>query len=98
MAQKFRPPPEECPVCGADVPRRALACPDCGADYLSGWREDADTSGGLDLPDEDFDYEEFTRREFGGDGVKPESISWKWWVAAVVLILAFLAMLLRGIF
>jgi hypothetical protein len=98
MAQKFKPPPEECPVCGADVPRRALACPECGADDLSGWREDADTFGGLDLPDDDFDYEEFTRREFGGDGVKPEGISWIWWVAAVVLLAALLGMVLRGFF
>ena len=43
--------PEECPVCGEDVPRGALACPECGADERSGWREDA-VADGLDLPDE----------------------------------------------
>jgi hypothetical protein len=91
-----KPPPEVCPVCGEDVPRRAQACPECGADHLSGWREDADTIGGLDLPDEDFDYEDFTRREFGG-GAKPAGIHWIWWAAAVILLLALLAPLLRGL-
>jgi hypothetical protein len=91
-------PPEICPVCDSEVPRRALACPECGADHLSGWREDADTTGGLDLPDEDFDYEEFTRREFGGEGIKPQGIHWLWWSAAILVLIAFLAMFLRGIF
>lgn len=87
--------PEICPVCGEDVPRGASACPECGADHLSGWREDADETGGLDLPEEEFDYDKFVEREFGG-GVKPEGVSWVWWAAAVAALLAFLAMLLRG--
>jgi hypothetical protein len=87
--------PEVCPVCGEDVPRGAAACPECGADHLSGWREDADTTGGLDLPDEEFNYDEFVKKEFGNE-VKPEGISWAWWAAAVAALLAFIAMLLRG--
>ena len=89
--------PEICPVCGEDVPRGATACPECGADERSGWREDADESGGLDLPDEEFNYDEFVEREFGG-GVKPPGISWVWWAAAVAVLLAFAAALLRGAF
>ena len=54
-----------CPVCGEDVPRTALACPECGADHTSGWREDAETYDAVDLPDEDFNYEEFVKQEFG---------------------------------
>jgi hypothetical protein len=87
--------PDNCPVCGEDVPRGAAACPECGADHLSGWREDADTTGGLDLPDEEFNYDEFVKKEFGNE-VKPEGISWAWWAAAVAALLAFIAMLLRG--
>ena len=87
--------PENCPACGEDVPRGAAACPECGADHLSGWREDADTTGGLDLPDEEFNYDEFVKKEFGNE-VKPEGISWAWWAAAVAALLAFIAMLLRG--
>ena len=85
-------PPEVCPVCGEDVPRNASACPECGADHLSGWREDADTTGGLGLPDEEFNYEDFVEREFGG-AVKPPGIGWVWWAAAVAALLAFVAMM-----
>jgi hypothetical protein len=97
----MKPPPEICPVCDTEVPRRALACPECGADHLSGWSDDADTTGGLDLPgDDDFDYEEFTRREFGGGGnrLKPEGIHWLWWAAALLILAAFLLASLRGFF
>ena len=95
----MKPPPEICPVCDTGVPRRALACPECGADHLSGWSGDADTTGGLDLPDDDFDYEEFTRREFGDDGgLKPDGIPWLWWAAALLVLAAFLAAALRGVF
>jgi len=76
--------PEICPVCGEDVPRGALACPECGADHNSGWREDAERYDGIDLPDE-FNYEEFTRSEFGSS-VKPAGISAVWWVTAIVVL------------
>ncbi len=58
-----------CPHCGAEVRRGARACPECGSDETTGWSEDADkwTAG---IPtgyaeDDEFDYEEFARREFG---------------------------------
>ena len=76
--------PEICPVCSEDVPRGALACPECGADHNSGWREDAESHDGVDLP-EDFEYDEFTRREFGSSP-KPADISALWWVTAIVLV------------
>jgi hypothetical protein len=53
--------PEACPVCGEDVPRGVLACPECGADHGSGWREEADTYDGVNLPDEDFNYDKFVQ-------------------------------------
>jgi hypothetical protein len=86
--------PEFCPVCGEYVPRGAAACPECGADERSGWREAA--ADGLDLPDEEFDYDSFVQKEFGRE-VKPEGIGWLWWAAAVAALLAFAAMLLRGL-
>lgn len=46
-------PPDNCPVCGEAVPRRAKACPGCGADERSGWDEAATLYDGLDLPDEE---------------------------------------------
>jgi len=83
-------PPEVCPVCGAEVPPNAKACPQCGADEKTGWSEEAGAEG-LDLPDEDFDYEEFVQREFGGGKKKPipRGIHWFWWVVAILLVAAF---------
>ena len=82
-------PPEVCPVCGADVPRDSLACPECGADHNSGWREYADTYDALDLPDEDFNYDEVIRKEFGA-GPKRGGLKTVWWLAAIVLIIVFI--------
>jgi hypothetical protein len=73
-----------------------VACRECGADYRSGWREDADDVDGLGIEEEDdFDYDEFVAREFGG-GVKPKGVKVVWWVTAGVLVVAFLWMVLRG--
>jgi len=81
-------PPEACPVCGEDVPRDSLACPECGADHNSGWREDADAYDALDLPGEDFNYDEFIRAEFGSVR-KPAGIKTFWWITAVVVTVLF---------
>jgi hypothetical protein len=62
--------PENCPVCGEDVPRNARACPGCGADEKSGWNPDAHIQDGLDLPDQEFNYEDFIKEEFGRGGSK----------------------------
>jgi hypothetical protein len=48
------------------------------------------------LPDEELDYGEFVKQEFGQPEVKPEGIAWAWWAAAVAALLAFAAMFLRG--
>ncbi|MGN6643564.1 MAG: zinc-ribbon domain-containing protein [Verrucomicrobiota bacterium] len=53
--------PFTCPNCGADVPPNAKACPGCGSDENTGWSDEAHTSG-LDLPDEEFDYDKFVER------------------------------------
>ena len=81
--------PDVCPVCGEDVLRGSLACPGCGADHNSGWREDADAYDAVDLPDQDFKYDEFIREEFGS-AAKPAGIKTFWWIAAIVLILVFI--------
>ena len=87
--------PEICPNCGAEVPPNARACPDCGADDKTGWSEEAGAEG-LDLPDENFNYEEFVKREFGkGKSPVPHGIHWFWWVVAVLVLAAFLWMWLR---
>jgi hypothetical protein len=81
-------PPEICPNCGAEVPRNARACPECGADEKTGWSEEAQ-HGHLDLPDEDFDYNDFVEKEFGGKAPVPHGLHWFWWVVAVLVLTAF---------
>ena len=83
--------PEVCPVCGQDVARGSLACPSCGADHNSGWREGAESYDGLDLPEDEFDYDEFVRREFGSS-VKPAGIKTIWWITAILVLAASLAL------
>ena len=87
-------PPPLCPHCGARIPARARCCPACGADEQTGWSEETNT-GGLDLPDEAFNYEEFVQEEFGGGRVRPKGIPWFWWLTALILVILLLAMFLR---
>jgi uncharacterized membrane protein YvbJ len=81
--------PDVCPVCGEDVPRGARACPECGADHNSGWQENAGVYDAVDLPDKDFNYEEFVREEFRL-APKPAGVKTIWWIAAIVLIIVFI--------
>lgn len=84
-------PPEICPTCGGAVPPNAACCPHCGSDEQTGWSEKA-AADHLDLPDTEFDYDQFVREEFGQpDRVRPRGIGWFWWVMA--LLLALLALL-----
>ena len=86
--------PEVCPHCGADVPRNAKACRECGADEKTGWSESAHASN-LNLPDEDFDYGNFVKAEFGAGGLKPAGLHWLWWLTAVILVVLFLIFCLQ---
>ena len=85
--------PEVCPNCGAEVPHGAKACAECGSDEKTGWSDSA-YAGKLGLPDEEFNYDEFVKEEFGGER-KPRGVSWFWWVVAVLLVLLLLFLFLR---
>jgi uncharacterized membrane protein YvbJ len=87
-------PPEICPNCGAEVPRNAKACPECGSDEQTGWSEEA-YADSLDLPEQEFDYDDFVKREFGGQSPVPRGVHWVWWVVGIVVVLAFLILLMR---
>lgn len=94
MTPMNRPPPETCPACGADVPRTARACPECGSDYETGWNEEATAADGLDLPDSEFDYDDFVRREFGApDGAGPK----RQWLPALIAGLVSAALILAWV-
>ena len=81
-------PPDECANCGAAIPRNARACPECGADERTGWRETS-IYDGLDLPDESTSDDDETpaHERAKRDGRLP----W-YWIAVLVLLLAMLAL------
>ncbi|MBM3831748.1 MAG: zinc-ribbon domain-containing protein [Verrucomicrobia bacterium] len=86
--------PFECPNCGADVPAKAKACPECGSCEETGWSENA-AADGLDLPNDSFNYDEYVQKEF-----KPNRFFFRgrriiWCIVAVVLVLALLGFFLR---
>jgi predicted nucleic acid-binding Zn ribbon protein len=78
-AASREPAPAECAVCGADIPPHARACPACGADERTGWRESS-IYDGLDLPDED-DETAPKRPRHGG-------LPWYWWLVGVLVLVA----------
>jgi hypothetical protein len=98
-------PPGQCPVCGEWIPKGQAACDECGACEKSGWKntDSSPTYDGLDLPDDEFDYDDFVAREFGS--AKPKgTVSgnqqslWFWVGIALVaaILLGYLMPLLRG--
>lgn len=94
-----RKPPEVCPVCGAEVPRSALACPECGADDETGWNEAVAVYDGIDLPDEEFNYDEYVKKEFGGtEKTGNKKKTWIWlWIVGVVFVLVNIVLVIRGL-
>ena len=89
----MHPHPDNCPNCGAELPANASACPECGSDEKTGWSDQAYV-GGLNLPDESFDYDEFVEEEFGKKKARPRGISRLWWTVAIFLLTLFAAALL----
>jgi hypothetical protein len=83
-------PPEYCPHCGAEVPPNAKACPGCGSDEQTGWSDRAHTDR-LGIPDEEFDYDEFVKEEFGKDRDTPvhrRKLDWLWQTIGVGLLVS----------
>src|SRR5438445_9391184 len=78
-----------CPACGAEVPAKAKACPECGSDEKTGWSDNTIYDGtGIEDPKE-FDYEDWKRRE-GVKTTRKPGIGWLWWLVAVALFIFFL--------
>jgi hypothetical protein len=50
--------------------------------------EDANTYDGVDLLEQDFNYGEFVKQEFGSQ-VKPAGLKTIWWIVGIALIVAF---------
>jgi hypothetical protein len=79
-------PPAACANCGSDIPPRAHACPECGADERTGWRETS-IYDGLDLPEPDHE----TANSADPRPAFPNGLRWLWWLTAVVLLIALAA-------
>ena len=83
-----RPAPEECANCGAAIPARAKACPNCGADEHTGWRETS-IYDGLDLPDEAWEDDDTPAPRRPETLRGPNGLAWYWWALAVLLLFCF---------
>lgn len=79
-----------CQNCHAEVSIKARSCPECGADDETGWKEGAMHSGIGLREDDDFDYEDFIKRDMGNKGPKKQEKA-LWIVVAAVLLLIVLA-------
>lgn len=82
------PPPAECAHCGAAIPPRAKACPECGADERSGWREQS-LYDGLDLPESAWEDEAGRAPGPSGRAPRVNGIAWYWWLAGLAVLAAF---------
>ena len=76
------PPPAECANCGAAIPRNAKACPECGADERTGWRETS-VYDDLDLPESAWSEDE--QSETGRSTPRVNGVPWYWWCVGVLL-------------
>lgn len=87
-----------CPTCDKEV-AVGTNCPRCTKKSSPAQRErkpweQEETADGLDLPDEDFDYDDFIAGEFGKAPHRKTGIAWYWYLVAVLL----LALMIAGIF
>jgi hypothetical protein len=86
-----------CPGCGEDVPAGAKACPHCGACGKSGWNEESVPYDGLDLSEEDFNYEKFVQDEFG-EPRKPRGKELFWKITGAVLLVVITILVFANMF
>lgn len=84
----------ECPHCGEYVPAGAKACRACGASDEYGWGL-ADSHD--DYGDDDFDYDEFTAREFPGDADPDSPALTKRTIIAWLIVVLIASILLTSI-
>ncbi len=77
-----------CPFCDREA-RVGEPCSGCAkkADRKSPRKKSWEQPGavdGLDLPEDDFDYEDFCKREFGKKPHQRTGLKWYWWLLGVV--------------
>jgi hypothetical protein len=88
-----------CPSCDHDV-EVGLHCSHCAKPRnvrkpaQKSWEQDA-SADGLDLPDDDFDYDAFVAEEFGTAPHRKTGLAWHWYVVALLLLIAMLLGIFR---
>lgn len=83
--RQSRRAPSECANCGAAIPPKALACPECGADERTGWRETS-VYDDMELPDEAWLNDDDNSPTRPPDR-RVNGIAWYWWCVAVLVLL-----------
>lgn len=80
-----------CPFCDRVV-RVGEACPGCakkqkpvGRKTRKSWQQDRQYDG-LDVPDDEFDYNDFIAREFGKLPHEKTGVKWYWWWLGLALL------------
>ena len=92
-ASSAQPPPEECVNCGAVIPRHAKACPECGADERSGWRERS-VYDDLDLPEDAWKEDDAESAKRAPAPARVNGVPWYWWCVGAVLLALLVASVL----
>ncbi len=85
-----------CPHCGASLAEDAEFCVACGASEESGW-VDEDDAPWDERREEDFDYNDFLRREFPDQALPADWPSARQALFAVVVVLLCLAFVLMTV-
>lgn len=85
-----------CPFCEREV-RVGKPCPGCAKKpkprakpAKKPWQQGS-AADGLDLPDGDFDYDDFVAREFGKAPQRRTGLKWYWWLLGVAALAAMIA-------
>lgn len=74
-----------CPECGAEVRVGSKGCSRCASERATKHWEQDEIYDGLDLPDEEFNYEEFVNNELRDQRETPPYRRWWWWVGLALL-------------
>ena len=74
-----------CSYCGAEIPAKALACPECGSDEETGWADDRKLNEAAFGAFTDEDYEDVIAGLPGADS--PPTARRPWVVIAVLITL-----------
>ena len=90
-----------CPQCGGEVRVGSYGCARCVKPpkprERKSWEQD-EVYDGLSLPDDEFDYDDFAANELGVGKAKRSTKEKIFWWTALILLIAFIAGLIRGVF